>query len=386
MMEQDSLRFQHQHHPRVHEIEKGKSAGSQDGLSLSLVADVFTPNSILFMITSDITRQRFQQALANVVFPCTREQTYVIKPVSMGELCQVMGALGEIMWPLVDEKSSLFIVGNGYVIQLVTSHMFGHRELKAVVQADRDIIDQVSDNIKKTLGDLIDSCQGAVRIDVTWYYMGGNETVGNRTLTEELHEVVHQEAYPYFENLDEFVRGYLESESSVLLMMGTQGTGKTRLIRYIVQEAGRDQEAQMSVIYTSDMRALSEESMFIDFKCGDANMMVLEDIDDLLVSRRNGNPVVHKFLASSDGFVAARNKKIILSTNLFVKDIDEALIRPGRCYACVETRPLDAKEASVLALKLGKKVMFSENATVAEVYDAVFKTSGGVKYENKLGF
>jgi len=297
-----------------------------------------------------------------------------------------MSVMGEIMWPLADEKSSLFILGYGYVIQLVTSHMFGHRELKVVIQADRDNISLVSDNIKKALGDLIDSCRGAVRIDVNWYYMGGNENVGNRTLTEELCETVHQEAYPYLGDLDVFVRGYLESESSVLLMMGTQGTGKTRLIRYIVQEAGRDKDEQLSVVYTSDMRALSEESMFIDFKCGESNMMVLEDIDDLLVSRRNGNPVVHKFLASSDGFVAARHKKIILSTNLFVKDIDEALIRPGRCYACIETRPLSAKEASVLALKLGKAVMFTESATVAEVYDAVLKTSSGVKYESKLGF
>jgi hypothetical protein len=51
--------------------------------------------------------------------------------------------------------------------------------------------------------------------------------------------------------------------------------------------------------------------------------------------------------------VRAQGRKIIFTTNLpNVSDIDEALLRPGRCFANVRTRALIPAEAARLIARL----------------------------------
>jgi hypothetical protein len=66
----------------------------------------------------------------------------------------------------------------------------------------------------------------------------------------------------------------------------------------------------------------------------------------LLAPRADGNRTLHRFLNIADGIASAHGKKIIFSTNLpSVRDIDEALIRPGRCFAHVFLHELSAEHA-----------------------------------------
>jgi hypothetical protein len=84
---------------------------------------------------------------------------------------------------------------------------------------------------------------------------------------------------------------------------------------------------------------------------------VIEDADHLLMARANGNVDLHRFLAIADGVVRAQGRKIIFTTNLpNVGDIDDALVRPGRCFAVVRTRALELGEAASLAARLGADV------------------------------
>jgi ATP-dependent 26S proteasome regulatory subunit len=58
-------------------------------------------------------------------------------------------------------------------------------------------------------------------------------------------------------------------------------------------------------------------------------------------------------LAVADGVVRAQGRKIIFTTNLpNVGDIDEALVRPGRCFATIRTRALERSEAESLLAKI----------------------------------
>jgi hypothetical protein len=51
--------------------------------------------------------------------------------------------------------------------------------------------------------------------------------------------------------------------------------------------------------------------------------------------------------------VRAQGRKIIFTTNLpNVGDIDEALVRPGRCFATVRTRALERREAELLLSRI----------------------------------
>ena len=73
----------------------------------------------------------------------------------------------------------------------------------------------------------------------------------------------------------------------------------------------------------------------------------------MLMARANGNIDMHRFLAIADGVVRAQGRKIIFTTNLpNIGDIDEALLRPGRCFASVQIRALLREEAARLIAKL----------------------------------
>ncbi len=103
---------------------------------------------------------------------------------------------------------------------------------------------------------------------------------------------------------------------------------------------------------------------------------MIEDADHLLMARANGNVDLHRFLAVADGVVRAQGRKIIFTTNLpNVGDIDEALVRPGRCFATVRTRALERGEAESLLRRLAATVTTLpagvRSITLAELYRMV---------------
>ena len=65
--------------------------------------------------------------------------------------------------------------------------------------------------------------------------------------------------------------------------------------------------------------------------------IVIEDMDLALRDRKNDNPTMYKLLAMSDGFVSFHIPKILISTNVnSTEQIDDALIRKGRCFDVVD--------------------------------------------------
>ena len=93
--------------------------------------------------------------------------------------------------------------------------------------------------------------------------------------------------------------------------------------------------------------------MFVDFITGSHDAFVIEDTDNLLKARTSGNDEMHRFLAIADGVARSQGRKIIFTTNLpNVTDIDEALVRPGRCYAVKNLRSLEPAEALTLARRM----------------------------------
>jgi hypothetical protein len=123
------------------------------------------------------------------------------------------------------------------------------------------------------------------------------------------------------------------------------------LVRAILAAMSTRKADSARVLYTADMRALENDEIFVDFITGNHDAFVIEDADHLLMARSRGNVDLHRFLAVADGVVRAQGRKIIFTTNLpNIGDIDEALVRPGRCFATLRTRALERCEAvSMLA-------------------------------------
>jgi len=192
-------------------------------------------------------------------------------------------------------------------------------------------------------------------------------------------------AYPAIEGgIAAYVQRYLESPATVLVLLGPPGTGKTRLVRSILAALSRRKKDTAKILYTGDRRALNDSEIYVDFLTGEHDAFVVEDADHLLGARTNGNVDLHRFLTVADGVVRAQGRKILFTTNLpNVGDIDEALIRPGRCFGVLRTRALTRDEVERLLTELVADAPARETvlarlfgagaraATLAQVYRAI---------------
>jgi ATP-dependent 26S proteasome regulatory subunit len=94
--------------------------------------------------------------------------------------------------------------------------------------------------------------------------------------------------------------------------------------------------------------------------------------------------MMHRFLNVSDGLISAQDKKLVFSTNLpSVREIDAALMRPGRCFDVVEFRSLDRTEAKQIADELGLELPDGKDFTLAELFNV--QPSGEVQ-TRRVGF
>src|SRR3954462_9086501 len=169
-------------------------------------------------------------------------------------------------------------------------------------------------------------------------------------------DVLRDRAYPEIAGgVKAFIERYLAAPETVLVLQGPPGTGKTRLIRGILGEMSRRQAEgeEAEGLYTADMKALATDEGFVKFINGRQHAFVIEDADHLLNPRADGNEHLHRFLTIADGVVRSQGRKIIFSTNLpNVGDLDEALVRPGRCFARLFVRKLTPTEAQALAMEI----------------------------------
>ena len=305
-----------------------------------------------------------------------KRKRYIFKDIKGEKIEEIMRSIAT---PLFIYDDSDFWLCDNFIVAIHKSYTETIVEATFSIHCNHQKYDGILEFLHNKFSGVIADLHGIVRCEIQWCY-SGTRGLDSHTFSEIIQETVYNEAYPGLESVDDFIEGYFKSTSPILILTGPPGTGKSRLIRYVVMKYGRKYEDTPNVIYTSDMKAIEkEEGFFISFRIGDFKFMVLEDIDVFLQSRKDGNEVMHKFLAASDGFLRTDSKKIIMSTNLPITEIDSALIRPGRCYAHQEFGALHRDEAIRLAQKLDtekdwSQILTQSKYTLAEIYDAASET------------
>jgi len=221
---------------------------------------------------------------------------------------------------------------------------------------------------------------------IDWHFHSGHGGLTNVSFEELADAALADEAYPSIEGgISAFIERFLEARDTILVLQGPPGTGKTRFVRAILAAMSRRKRDSANVLYTADRRAIESDEIYVEFLTGSHDALVVEDADHLLGARANGNRDLHRFLTVADGVVQALGRKIIFTTNLHnIGDIDEALIRPGRCFGVVRTRGLFPDEAKRLLAAINgdrldensqiiKRAFAggSKSVTLAELYRAI---------------
>jgi hypothetical protein len=217
---------------------------------------------------------------------------------------------------------------------------------------------------------------------IEWVYSGDGSSVNIPLLPEKL---PISEMYPFLgeESIEDYYDRYMQSASSILLLIGPPGTGKTTFIRGLLHYASKN------AIVTYDEKILERDYVFSRFIEDEVGVMVIEDADNFLKSRSDGNTMMHRFLNVGDGLISVRGKKLIFSTNLpSVRDVDPALIRPGRCFDVITFDNYTLEQAEQISKKLDvsfdRKENKSDKYSLAEIF---FKQkNSNPKQMTKMGF
>jgi hypothetical protein len=192
-----------------------------------------------------------------------------------------------------------------------------------------------------------------ISFSLNWRFLDGKGHIARASTEERASTNLLDEAYPLLGNVHTFIDQYVEAPETVLVLQGSPGTGKTRLIRAILAAISACAGDAADVLYTGDSAVLESDEVFLEFITDSHRAFVVEDADHLLKPRSGGNQTLHRFLNIADGIASAHGKKIIFSTNLpNIHDIDEALVRPGRCFAHLYLEELQVVDAMELLDRL----------------------------------
>ncbi len=195
------------------------------------------------------------------------------------------------------------------------------------------------------------------------------------------------EMYPFLngESLEDYYDRYMNSDASILLLLGPPGLGKTAMIRGLLHHA------KQSAILTYHNKLLESDEFFASwFRSKDENIVIMEDSDTMLLPRTDGNSMMNRFLNLGDGLITVKNKKMIFTTNLpNVSSIDEALLRKGRCHDVVQFSYLNKDQAKLIAEKSGLELTLDQDKySIADIFadSRSNRDRRNVKTSQKFGF
>lgn len=175
-----------------------------------------------------------------------------------------------------------------------------------------------------------------------WYYLLDGR-MDYRFIDIHKKYEVYDEMYPWIkEGVENYFKRYLDSDANILVMIGEPGSGKTSLIRELLVKH------HLSAMITYEEELMNSDRLYMDLMTGDEDVLIMEDADLLLLSREMaGNKLMSKLLNISDGLLKNK-RKIIFTANMTtanLKNVDAALLRPGRCFDVLNFREYTKDEA-----------------------------------------
>ena len=194
-------------------------------------------------------------------------------------------------------------------------------------------------------------------------------------------EDIKGDLYPYID-FDTFLRNFANSDEKIAIIRGEPGTGKTSLMKLIIRDYAKLVQRNIKAIYVKDSRVLHNEAFWTLLNNRGDEFLILDDLDNELVPREsvesesekeedpNKKSIVNKLLSFSDG-IFPTNMKILITTNLRDTGIDQAIVRPGRCFDILDFPGLNYHESLDIWVDVYGLSRDSFEETLGYLYDNV---------------
>lgn len=218
---------------------------------------------------------------------------------------------------------------------------------------------------------------------IYWQFLTDEKKLSSMSTSLYMRETIYAENYPFLNKpFETYGKDYMESDASVLLLIGPPGTGKTSFITHLLTTTN----SNAFVVY--DEEVMAKDSMFASFlESWHSNVLIIEDADSIIRPRENNNGLMSRFLNVSEGLVKTPKKKMIFTTNLSQTRIDEALYRTGRCYDVINFRNLSKEEALKVAEKYGiRKDGIETPISLSDLFGRQSNNFGNVVKKPSFGF
>lgn len=312
--------------------------------------------------TGDIYSTEFKLHVSASFTAILKSVKELMQEISGGnvEISSISGSIATIQStsiPFFAHLQSVVMSGNvDQIVRLVSSTDVSKRTITFSFWSSLSNIEKVSKRVREMFPD-----QRMALIN-WWYTQDGYSQT--QTIALEEPQPVPPEFFPRIPNIHDVLKNYLKSSSSIILMHGPPGTGKTSLIRRFLYENC------LHSIVTYEAKYLETDDMFISFLMGDFDVLIAEDADDILGSKDRSDRFISRLLNISDGLVKFPKKKIIFTTNMTdFGMIDSAITRPGRCFGVLHFSPMNRQEAAAAAKIIGVEPPDRDEVTLAEIFN-----------------
>ena len=268
-----------------------------------------------------------------------------------------------------------------------------------VEKLDYVFVDSVEREIfsKKIVADfwkkMLENCRQEIEKTRCIYLI---EQYGPR-LDLEAHEIKKVEAPDlnlYYEegfvNKHERIKANLQDrkKTGILILHGEPGTGKTQYIRYLIDEC-KDLDF---VFFPQHILANATNPELMSFLSEHKNLvLIIEESEEVVQNREEfgtNKSSVANLLNLTDGLLSdVLNCKVIVTFNTDIKNLDKALLRPGRLLGIHKFRKLSPEQATQIAQEKGIDKSFETPSTLAEIFNKTLKSDfSGFEEKPPLGF
>jgi hypothetical protein len=160
----------------------------------------------------------------------------------------------------------------------------------------------------------------------------------------------------------------IKKRKGIALLHGLPGTGKSMYIRHLIATLCESR----TVVYLPNqlINCITDPSFIPLMAEYSGAILIIEDADEAIKSRKTGGGTVDKLLNLADGILSDfLGMQIICTFNNDISTIDDALLRKGRLILKHEFKKLEVVDAQKLSDKLGFKHIIEDPMTLAEIYN-----------------